>query len=404
MSLKSHEPIARKARRAGEPLELYLREVESHALLTPEEEKEHLQRLMDTRDAWLTAFLHTEGALESVWSDFLDWRRKRISGTALIPGPPKLKPGQVGPEHHMARLFRVFERHAKAHGDRPFRYALRRKTRRLVRALLFIGLRPKPLTRYREAAIAKHGDRLAKRIDAARQEFIDARQPLIERNLRLVLKVAWGYVPGPMTFDELIQEGNVGLMRATESFNGRFAVRFSTYAYLWIRQSVIRALEEKSRMIRLPVHLTHLLRKVMREHDGEKELPEVVHYQGKKYRVPQLLANPTVTGGIVSIDQTRDEENGLAEVIRDVRAVMPDESAHLGDLGNLVNRSLRGLGGRHRKILAMRFGIGHRRTHTLAEIGEVLGVSSERVRQLQEEAFQELRNGPHAEILAELAD
>ncbi len=392
-----------RARRPQEPLDLYLRDIEAHPLLTPKEEKEHLRRLMDARDAWLETFLHSEGALEELWSDFQAWKRGDMSSSALIPGPPRLKPGQIGPEHHMIRLERIFATHVRYNGPRPFRYALRRKTKRLVRSVLFIGLRPRPLTKYREAAILRHGPKMAQRVQAARDRFIEARQPLIERNLRLVLKVAWGFVPGPMSFEELIQEGNVGLLRATESFNGRFDVRFSTYAYLWIRQAVIRALEEKSRMIRLPVHLTHLLRKVAKERDQGEEIPSVVHYQGKKYRVPQLLANPSVTGGMLSLDQSRDDESGLSEIIRDDKVMAPEKGAHLDDLTGRVRQSLDALSPRHQRIIRLRFGIGHPRSHTLSEIGDIMGVSSERIRQLQEEALTTLRSGPDAGILAELA-
>lgn len=394
---------ARNTSRPSEPLDLYMRDVESHKLLTKEEEKELLTRLVRDRDTWATSFLHTEAALELVWADICAWRNNEIAGSSLIPGPPRLKPGQIGPDDHLKRLDRIFSKQVAYNADRPFSYRLRRKTRRLVRAVLFVGFRPRPMDRYREAAIEKHGTKVKARIEAARARFDETRRPLIERNLRLVLKVAWGYVPGPMTFDELIQEGNIGLMRAAESFNERFSVRFSTYAFLWIKQSVIRALEEKSRMIRLPVHLTHLLRKVAKEREAGEPLPEVVNYQGKKYKLPKLMANPSVTGGMVSLDNAKaGEEHGFADTIPDDIMPQPEERVMGLDLSHFVKRSLSALPERLRKILRLRFGIGTKRPHTLGEIGAILGVSSERIRQLQEEALQFLREGPDGSALKEL--
>lgn len=396
-------PTRRNGRRASDPLDIYLREVESHDLLDRDEERDVLARLVQARNAWAVAFMHTEGALEAVWRDLAAWNRGEIAASSLVPGPPRLKPGQIGPEHHVPRLHRIFERHVERVGARPFRYAKRRLSKRLVRALLFIGLRPRPMQRYLEAAVDRHGASVKRRVDKARRKFLEIRLPLVERNLRLVLKVAWSYIPGPMSFDELIQEGNFGLLRATESFNGRFQVRFSTYAYLWIRQSIIRALEEKSRMIRLPVHLTHLLRKVNREREEGKDVPDEIRYQGKRYRVPQILANPTVTGGMASLDAPRNSDDvGFAESIPDCREEAPEEETVKRDYGQFIRSALNILPARLRKVISMRFGIDHPRPHTLGEIGKTLGVSSERIRQLQEEALETLRNSPARDSLEEL--
>lgn len=395
--------VRTRSKRGSDPLDIYLREVESHDLLSREEEQDLLRRLVQARDAWAVSFMHTEGALEAVWADLQAWERNEMAASSLVPGPPRLKPGQVGPEHHVPRLYKLISQHVERTGDRPFRYAKRRQTKRLVRALLFIGLRPRPMERYKEAAIERHGESVRTRVDKARRNFLEIRRPLVERNLRLVLKVAWGYVPGPMSFDELIQEGNFGLIRATESFNGRFQVRFSTYAYLWIRQSIIRALEEKSRMIRLPVHLTHLLRKVNREREEGKEIPDEIRYQGKRYKVPQILANPTVTGGMASLDAPRaNDDVGFADSIPDQREDAPENPMVRRDYGQFIRGALDILPSRLRKVIKMRFGIDHARPHTLGEIGEALGVSSERIRQLQEEALEALRNSSARDSLEEI--
>lgn len=158
-------------------------------------------------------------------------------------------------------------------------------------------------------------------------------------------------------------------------------------------------------MIRLPVHLTHLLRKVKRDRDQGIEVPEEIRYQGKRYRVPQILANPTVTGGMASLDAPRPTDetgSGFADTIPDKEAESPDSAAVKRDYGQFLRRALGTLPARLRKVLSMRFGIDHARAHTLGEIGETLGVSSERIRQLQEEALESLRNGPDRDALEEL--
>ena len=99
---------ARNTSRPSEPLDLYMRDVESHKLLTKKEEKELLTRLVRDRDTWATSFLHTEAALELVWADICAWRNNEIAGSSLIPGPPRLKPGQIGPDDHLKRLDRIF--------------------------------------------------------------------------------------------------------------------------------------------------------------------------------------------------------------------------------------------------------------------------------------------------------
>ena len=198
----------------------------------------------------------------------------------------------------------------------------------LVKALLWVGLRPAPLERYKAAAIAKGGERLEMKIAQLRANFIAERRPLIERNLRLVLSVARKFEGGPMAYVELIQEGNLGLIRSTESFSARFSVRFSTYAYLWIRQAILRALEEKSRTIRLPVNVTQNLRKAQKEammEDYENGPGEA------RMKLNEMLANPTVNRPVLSLESGPDDETRLGDLVGDSNAtVSPDQEVIAG--------------------------------------------------------------------------
>ncbi|HMS15625.1 MAG TPA: sigma-70 family RNA polymerase sigma factor [Planctomycetota bacterium] len=378
-------------------LEIYMREARQHDLLTPEEEKQLLEDVVRARNEWLATFLNTEAALSAVWEDLSGWKEGRIAALALIPGPPRPADEKSGPTRFCKRLHKIFAAHVARHGNHPFRDT--GFTRRLVLALLYVGFRPAPMDRYREIAMAGSSKREVNKIDRARQKFLQTRLPLIEKNLRLVMKLAHTFVPGPLSYAELIQEGNLGLIRSTESFAPRFGVRFSTYAYLWIRQSILRALENKSRTIRLPVSLTQALRKLERE---QEEGMASGRLEDGSYATGQL-ANPTVSRPILSLDQGIDDESDLSQVVADSRTEMPHTSPINADTGAFIRTSLSSLPDRQRLILRLRFGIDCKRPHTLTEIGQLLGVSAERVRQLQQLAFDSLRESHSGEALAELA-
>ncbi len=385
----------------GDGLGAYLQEVGSHELLSPSEEHILLGNLIMARHNWTESFLGTEAGLTAVWEDLQKWKRQEISARSIIPGPPKAKPGGKDVEHLAERLYNIFHRRT-LRMKRPFAGGRKGGVCPMVRSLLWVGLRPAPLERYKQAAIKKGGARLSRRIQDYRARFIGERRPLIERNLRLVLSVARKFEGGPMAYVELIQEGNLGLIRSTESFSARFSVRFSTYAYLWIRQAILRALEEKSRTIRLPVNVTQNLRKAQRE-----AMMEEYENNGPgeaRQRLDNMLSNPTVNRPVLSLESGPDDETRLGDLVGDKNAVAPEQEVIQDDIRELIRESLMTLPERHQKILRMRFGIGSDRPCTLGEIGKEIGVSAERVRQLEAAAFERLRQGPDALRLAELLE
>lgn len=381
----------------------YLNDASVHPLLKPHEERELLKRLVEARNDWVSTYLRSEPALEAIWADLKRWEAGEIAAVSLVPGPPRLKPGQLGPEDFVTRLHGIFAAHVRARGQRPFKVLKRNRVERLLWAVHYVGLRPGPLERYRAVALEQGTPALKRRVAEARARFLDVRRPLVERNLRLVLKVARKFVPGPMPFTDLIQEGNLGLIRATESFNGRFGVRFSTYAYLWIRQAILRALENKSRTIRLPVNLTQALRRLNRKL-GTAETEQEAAASGNDVpdRLREVMRNPTVSGPVLSLDQGPDEDSSMVEVVPDEQADRPYGSVVSEDLRGFVRNSLSLLPDRERLILRLRFGIDIPRAYTLGEIGRLLGLSAERIRQIQESAFCILREGPDGHLLREL--
>ena len=389
---------------SDDPLGIYLKDVGSHDLLQPEEEHILLGDLIFARNRWIAAFLGTEPGLSAVWHDLQRWKNEEMAARSLVPGPPKPKPGREDSEDHVSRLYKIFERHVQRRSRNPFKITRRNNTSRLLGALLFVGLRPGPLKRYRDKAITDGGDAVGAGIRRERSLFVAARRPLIERNLRLVLSVARKFDGGPLAYSELIQEGNLGLIRATESFSARFGVRFSTYAYLWIRQAILRALEDKSRTIRLPVNVTQSLRKVAKDDPEGFEDPASIKDPAKRNRLTDMLSNPSVSRPVLSLDYGPEDESRLGDLVGDGKAPTPDSPVIREDIRNLVKQSLKILPDRHRLVLRLRFGIDCLRPHTLAEIGKMLGVSAERIRQIEASAFDRLRKGPDGNILEEMVN
>lgn len=387
---------------SDDPLGIYLKDVGSHDLLQPEEEHLLLGDLIFARNRWIAAFLGTERGLSAVWADLERWKTGEMAARSLVPGPPKPKPGREDSEDHVSRLYRIFARHVSRRARNPFKISRRNNTNRLLGALLFVGLRPGPLKRYRDDAVGDEGNEISAHIRRERALFVAARRPLIERNLRLVLSVARKFDGGPLAYSELIQEGNLGLIRATESFSARFGVRFSTYAYLWIRQAILRALEDKSRTIRLPVNVTQSLRKVAKDDPEGFEDPSSIKDDSKRNRLTDMLSNPSVSRPVLSLDYGPEDESRLGDLVGDGRAPTPDSPVIREDIRNLVKQSLKILPDRHRLVLRLRFGIDCARSHTLAEIGKMLGVSAERIRQIEASAFERLRKGPDGTILEEM--
>ncbi len=246
---------------------------------------------------------------------------------------------------------------------------------------------------------------LARR-SAAGEEM--ARRILIESNLRLVIAIARRYTSTGVPLIDLIQEGNLGLMRAAEKFDYQRGCHFGTYATWWIRQAVSRAAGEQSRMIHLPEHVATRLRKVRRiaaqlsQESGLDPLPEQIA-QACNIDVSEVVDLLGVVEQPVSLDAPVDEEArySLADTLEDSTTPAPADTASQHLLGEELHRALALLTPRECSVITLRYGIGDGRSRTLLEVGKELGISRERVRQLEVVALMKLRGSSGSNSLRE---
>jgi len=237
---------------------------------------------------------------------------------------------------------------------------------------------------------------LARRKDAGDEA---AKRQLIESNLRLVMSITRNYTKAGVPLLDLIQEGNLGLIRAVEKFDYRMGYKLSTYATWWIRQAVTRALADQGRTIRLPVHVAEQVRRLLRARrqlaqklNREPTLAELAKETGlEESRVTDLL---DLVEDPVSLDTpVGDGESLYGDLIEDVHSAAPHERTAQRLRATELATALAHLNPRMRRVLALRFGLDGQSPQTLEEVGAGLGITRERVRQLESRALRELRNG-----------
>jgi RNA polymerase primary sigma factor len=248
-------------------------------------------------------------------------------------------------------------------------------------------------------------------IEKGEAEAKEAKSEMVKANLRLVISIARRYLNRGLQFLDLIQEGNIGLMKAVDKFEYQRGYKFGTYATWWVRQAITRAIADQARTIRIPVHMNDIINKLNRtsrtlvqQMGREPTQEEIAEKMGmsldKVQKVFKMAKRP------ISLETPigEEEDSRLEDVIEDKEVISPQDAAISSNLAKRIQKVLSTLNEREEKILRMRFGIGERHDHTLDEVGQVFELTRERIRQIEEKALRKLKHSSRADKLKSFID
>jgi len=234
----------------------------------------------------------------------------------------------------------------------------------------------------------------------------EAKSELVKANLRLVISIAKRYINRGLQFLDLIQEGNIGLMKAVDKFEYQRGYKFGTYATWWVRQAMTRAIADQARTIRIPVHMNDIINKLnwtsrtlVQENGREPTLEEIAERMGISLEKVQKILKITKKPISLETPIGEEEDSRLEDFIEDKEAISPQDVAISSSMTKQIQRVLSTLNEREEKILRMRFGIGEKQDHTLDEVGQYFELTRERIRQIEEKALRKLRHSSRIEKL-----